>query len=95
MVKRKEVLEQAGNLISSKRAKIYGDAKLNHERITQFWSVILEQKITVEQVYQCMIAVKMSRLINSPKHLDSWVDIVGYAALAGEDDEWNEDDGEG
>jgi len=89
MVKRKEVLEQAGNLISSKRAKIYGDAKLNHERIAQFWSVILEQ------VYQCMIAVKMSRLINSPKHLDSWVDIVGYAALAGEDDEWGEEDGEG
>ena len=92
--KKKRSIRAVGNLISSKRAKIYGDAKLNHERIAQFWSVILEQKITVEQVYQCMIAVKMSRLINSPKHLDSWVDIVGYAALAGEDDEWNEDDGE-
>ena len=46
-------------------------------------------------MYQCMIAVKMSRLINSPKHLDSWIDIVGYAALAAEDNEWGEDDGEG
>ena len=95
MIKRKDILERAGDLISSERAKIYGDAQLNHERIAQLWSIILDQKLTVEQVYQCMIAVKMSRLINSPKHLDSWIDIVGYAALAGEDNEWGEDDGEG
>ena len=86
MVKRKEVLEQAGNLISSKRAKIYGDAKLNHERIAQFWSIILEQKITVEQVYQCMIALKLSRLIHA-NHPDNWVDICGYASLGGENED--------
>ena len=63
MIKRKDILERAGDLISSERAKIYGDAQLNHERIAQLWSVILDQKLTVEQVYQCMIAVKMSRLI--------------------------------
>lgn len=93
MVKRKELLERAGELISKERAKIYGDAQLNHERIAKFWSIILERKITVEEVYHCMIAVKMSRLIQTPNHLDSLVDIMGYAALWGEDDEWSEDDG--
>ena len=39
-----------------------------------------------------MIAVKMSRLIHTPRHMDSLVDIMGYAALWGEDNEWGEDD---
>jgi|TARA_R110001583_G_scaffold20056_3_gene77814 hypothetical protein len=92
MVKRKELLEQAAQLISKERAKIYGDAQLNHERIAKFWSIILEKNITVEEVYHCMIAVKMSRLIHTPRHMDSLVDIMGYAALWGEDNEWGEDD---
>jgi hypothetical protein len=31
-----------------------------------------------------MVAVKQARLIISPNHEDSWVDIAGYAALGGE-----------
>jgi len=38
-------------------------------------------------VYACMIAVKLSRLIETPDHEDSWIDICGYAALGGENDE--------
>jgi len=48
------------------------------------WSVLLEKEVTVAQVYQCMIAVKLSRLIETPDHEDSYVDICGYGALAGE-----------
>lgn len=29
-----------------------------------------------------MICVKIARLIQSPDHLDSWVDIAGYARVA-------------
>ena len=32
-----------------------------------------------------MVAVKMSRLINTPDHEDSWVDICGYGALGAEE----------
>ena len=94
-MQRNEILKKAKSKINGDRHKDYGEAYENHNNIARLWSVILQKEITPEQVYQCMIAVKMSRLINSPKHLDSWVDIVGYAALAGEDNEWNEDDGEG
>lgn len=86
-MKREQILDKAKVLISGERAKDYGDAYLNHKRIADLWSPILDKDITVEQVYACMIAVKLSRLIETPDHEDSWIDICGYAALGGENNE--------
>ena len=86
-MKRDQILDKAKILISGERAKDYGDAYLNHKRIAELWSPILNKDITVEQVYACMIAVKLSRLIETPDHEDSWIDICGYAALGGEKNE--------
>ena len=86
-MKRDQILDKAKILISGERAKDYGDAYLNHKRIAELWSPILNKDITVEQVYACMIAVKLSRLIETPDHEDSWIDICGYAALGGENNE--------
>ena len=86
-MKREQILDKAKVLISGERAKDYGDAYLNHKRIADLWSPILDKDITVEQVYACMIAVKVSRLIETPDHEDSWIDICGYAALGGENNE--------
>lgn len=85
-MKRTEVLAQADKMINGPRAEDYGDAYTNHERIAKMWSVLLDKEITVAQVYQCMIAVKLSRLIETPKHTDSWIDVCGYGALGGEND---------
>ena len=81
---RKDILAQAEKMINGPRAKDYGDAHENHERIAKMGSVLLERDVTVAQVYQCMIAVKLSRLIETPGHEDSWLDICGYSALGGE-----------
>ena len=86
-MKRDQILDKAKVLISGERAKDYGDAYLNHKRIAELCSPILDKDITVEQVYACMIAVKLSRLIETPDHEDSWIDICGYAALGGEKNE--------
>ena len=86
-MKREQILDKAKTLISGDRAKDYGDAYLNHKRIAELWSPILNKDITVEQVYTCMIAVKLSRLIETTDHEDSWLDICGYAALGGEKNE--------
>jgi len=86
-MKREQILDKAKVLISGERAKDYGDAYLNHKRIAELWSPILDKDITVEQVYACIIAVKLSRLIETPDHEDSWIDICGYAALGGEKNE--------
>ena len=73
---------EALDLIEGERAESYGDAKENHARIAAMWSALLEKEVTPNQVYLCLIAVKMSRLVESPTHRDSWLDIAGYAALA-------------
>ena len=83
MKKRDDILGEAMSLINGDRAEDYGDAYVNHKRIADMWSVIFEKEVTVRQVILCMIAVKMSRLMNETKK-DSWVDICGYSAIAGE-----------
>ena len=82
---RKEILNKAESLVNGPRAKEYGDAHENHARIAQIWSVLLDKPVTIQQVYQCMVAVKLARLIVTPDHEDSWVDICGYGALGGEE----------
>jgi len=84
-MKRKEILNKAESLVNGPRAKQYGDAHENHARIAQMWSVLLDKPVTIQQVYQCMVAVKLARLTVTPDHEDSWVDICGYGALGGEE----------
>jgi hypothetical protein len=85
-MKRDKLLDEAKNLVNGPRARDYGDAYENHERVAQLWSTILGQDVSVSQVYQCLMALKLARLIVSPTHTDSWVDIAGYASLGGEID---------
>jgi hypothetical protein len=76
------------NLINGKRQDNYGEAERNFSRIADIWSAILDEKlkcpITPGEVAACMVGVKLSRLSNDVSHRDSWVDIIGYAALGGE-----------
>tara|TARA_Y100001973_G_C5201560_1_gene338125 strand:- start:2641 stop:2904 length:264 start_codon:yes stop_codon:yes gene_type:complete len=82
-VKREKILQEAERLINGDRAKDYGDAYVNHKRIADIWSVVFGHEVTVKQVYLCMIALKLARLVHEDKE-DSWVDICGYAGLGGE-----------
>tara|TARA_R110000796_G_scaffold149430_2_gene266251 strand:- start:584 stop:874 length:291 start_codon:yes stop_codon:yes gene_type:complete len=84
-MKRDEILQTASELITGQRAKDYGDAYLNHMRIADFWNNYLDRKIelTPTDVATMMVLLKVARLINEYKE-DSFVDICGYAALAGE-----------
>jgi len=84
MKDRQFFLKTAEQLINGPRAKEYGPARKNHERIAQIWSIILEQDITPEQVVACMVGLKLARLSEDMTKDDSWVDIIGYAALGGE-----------
>ena len=81
---RNDILKNAMELINGDRAKDYGDAHENHQRIAELWSVVFGIKITVYQVVLCLILLKVARLIYSPKKIDSWVDIGGYTGLGGE-----------
>ena len=80
MKDRQFFLKTAEELINGPRAKEYGPARKNHERIAQIWSIILEQDITPEQVVACMVGLKLARLSEDMTKDDSWVAIIGYAA---------------
>lgn len=66
------------------RKQDYGSALESFEKIAKLWSVILDVEVSAEQVALCMAMVKMGRLRNTPNHTDSWIDIIGYAALGGQ-----------
>lgn len=77
-------LEEASKVINGTRAEDYGSAEKNFKRIADLWTAILGHPVSVEEFAQCMIAVKLGRLSNSPDHRDSWVDIAGYVGCVGQ-----------
>ena len=66
------------------RGATYADPATNHFRIAQLWSAYLERAIEPSEVAMCMALVKIARLMESPQHDDSYIDLVAYAAIAGE-----------
>lgn len=83
-MKREEVLDKAKALVNGAREKEYAPPKKNFQRIANMWKEILGTDVSPEEVALCMIAVKITRLIESPSHEDSWVDLAGYAACGSE-----------
>lgn len=83
-MKRDEILKTASDLIDGARDEVYGSALDNFTRIGKLWEQVLGVPVSPAQVALCMNQVKVSRLINSPDHVDGWVDGSGYLALGGE-----------
>lgn len=81
---RETVLTTAEQLINGQRAKDYGDASENFQRIANLWTPILGVEVTATDIALCLTQLKVARLITSPAHKDSWVDAAGYIALGGE-----------
>ena len=90
-VTKKEILAKASDLISNDRNKSHGDAFNNHAEIAEFWNIFLDKKlnpmasITADDVAIMMILLKISRHTQGEKtNIDNFVDMAGYAAIAGE-----------
>ena len=78
------ILARASELVTGDRADDYGDAAESFQRVADLWSPILGVTIQPYQVALCMAQLKISRLLNSPTHGDSWVDAAGYIGLGGQ-----------
>lgn len=81
---RSEILDEADRIINGVRDATYGDPLTNHKRIAQLWQVVLGTEISPAEVALCMALVKIARLVQTPDHEDSYIDLCGYAAIAGE-----------
>ena len=79
------VLEEADGLVNGVRSGAYGAPAVNHERIARLWNARLHEKLleplTPADVTALMRLVKEARLIATPGHHDSLVDIAGNAEV--------------
>ena len=73
------LLQHAQGVIEN-RERSYGPAAESFEAIAARWSLVLGITVTPAQVALCLIDLKLARLSHDPKHLDSIVDVAGYAA---------------
>lgn len=83
----RRALERAMQITAGARRRDYGHPLINHERIARLWTARLHEKlapgaeISPEDVTSLMRLAKEARLIQTPGHTDSLVDIAGYAAI--------------
>lgn len=83
------ILEQAAAIVDADREKTYGKPEKNLRAIAEFWEAWLRARgklapdafLTVEDVACMMAGLKLARLANDPKHVDSAVDACGYLYL--------------
>lgn len=76
---RETVLGEANRIVNGPRQKDYGHPLDDFSKTAAMWGPIFaDGVVTAEKVALAMICVKMSRLLNTPGHRDSQVDIAGY-----------------
>jgi hypothetical protein len=86
---RVNILNEAAGLITGQRQEDYGTPEENFQRMADYANIHFKKNlennipITPRQTAEYMILLKMARTINSPTR-DSYVDIGGYAGIAGE-----------
>lgn len=86
---RVNILTEASSLITGQRQEDYGTPEVNFQRMADYANIHFAYNlannipITPRQTAEYMILLKMARTINSPTR-DSYVDIGGYAGIAGE-----------
>lgn len=82
-------LDQAREAIAERQGS-YGSPAASFERCAAIWTAILSKKLKPGQcvgaadVVMMMAGLKLARLVETPDHLDSAVDLAGYASLVQE-----------
>lgn len=83
-MKREELCDLAKHYTTQNRNTSYGEPEQLFKAVADRWSLTLGTTVTSHQVVLCMLDLKVERLKNNPQHVDSWVDIAGYAACGAE-----------
>jgi hypothetical protein len=84
------IADEAKRIVSGARRSAYGTPEQNFERIARFWQAYFESTgrgsilITAADVSPMMRLMKEARLCESPQHLDSFIDLIGYTLTGAE-----------
>jgi len=78
-------LDEASELISGQRDQEYGSPRSNFDRFTnmvnEYLGDRLAQPLDARDAAAILCLLKLSRAAHDSSNLDSWRDLVGYAAL--------------
>ncbi len=74
------MLHHVAGLVAERR-QAYGDPAASMAAVAKRWSITLGRTVTPAEVVLCLLDLKMVRLAHDPAHLDSIVDVAGYAAV--------------
>ena len=72
------VLLEAQGLVHGPRAEKYGPPAENFKRIADLWHAAFGWDVTVDDIWQAFVLVKIARERNTPQR-DTRVDVAGYA----------------
>jgi hypothetical protein len=75
-------LSDAGNTLDD-RGLEYGDPRHNLLRIYKIARILGVQLRDPSELATIFIATKLSRMVESPEREDSYLDLIGYAAILG------------
>lgn len=78
------ILSEAKRLVGGDRHRTHGDKLANHRNIAALWSAFLDMRITPKQAALMMALVKIARTKLGEHNPDNYVDLAGYAGVAGE-----------
>ena len=82
-MKRAEILEQARKCVCGEREREYGRPENNFALIGKLWEAYTGMRYSAKDVAMMLALLKVARIKTGVKG-DSFVDLVGYAACAGE-----------
>jgi hypothetical protein len=75
-----ELLEHAAGVVTRRRRE-YGEPVDIFDAVAKRWTLVFGIDITAAQVVIALLDLKLVRLSRDPRHLDSLIDVAGYAAV--------------
>lgn len=84
---RQEILQRAHDCVCGQRETDYGNPEDNFTMIAKLWTDYMNVPgvlFTAKDVAMMMALLKVARIRSGKGSLDSFVDLAGYAACAGE-----------
>jgi hypothetical protein len=85
--RRKKILNMVEVCVCRDRQNSYSDAEDNFPNIAKLASVALQRKLKADldavDVALFSACIKLGRLAHDPRHIDSLVDLAGYAVCGG------------
>lgn len=82
-MKRAEILEQARQCVCGEREREYGKPENNFALVGKLWEAYTSHSFSAKDVAMMLALLKVARIKTGVKG-DSFVDLAGYAACAGE-----------